>query len=79
MTFGTFGHAKVRDKNSYFKHLAGEQCSPLQDKVGVQQTAKRKNQMLFSLFLLHIQAQKKKVLENFNFGSDKILIERYQR
>ena len=61
MTFGTFGHAKVREKESYFKHLAGEQCSPLQDKVGVQQTAKRKNQMLFSLFLLHIQAQKKKL------------------
>ena len=79
MTFGTFGHAKVREKKSYFKHLAGEQCSPLQDKVGVQQTPKRKNQMLFSLFLLHIQAQKKKAGENFNFGSDKILIECYQR
>ena len=34
---------------------------PLQDKVQVQPTAKRKNQMLFSLFLLHIQAQKKKL------------------
>ena len=34
---------------------------PLQDKVQVQPTAKRKNQMLFSLLLLHMQAQKKKL------------------
>ena len=34
---------------------------PLQDKVQVQPTAKRKNQMLFSLFLLQKQAQKKKL------------------
>ena len=41
----------------------------------------RQNKKLnpYPLFLLHIQAQKKKAGENFNFGSDKILIECYQR
>ena len=44
MTFGTFGHAKVREKKSYFKYLAGRRRRrPLQHKIQVQPRKKSKN------------------------------------
>ena len=44
MTFAAlFVSEKREKKKSYFKHLAGEQCSPLQDKTQVQPTAKTKD------------------------------------
>ena len=62
LTFAALLVTQKRDKRkTSLRFFAGEQCSPLLCEFKVQQTAKRKNQMLFSLFLLHIQAQKKKL------------------
>ena len=45
MTFAALLVMQKREekKSSFMLIFAGEQCSPLQDKVGVQQTSKIKN------------------------------------
>ena len=62
MTFAALFVSEKREKRKVsLCIIAGERCSPLPYRVEVLSTAKRKNQMLHPLFLLHIQAQKKKL------------------
>ena len=78
MTFGTFGHAKVPEKKSYFMILRGRTMfAPTISKPEFYPKSKRKIHALspclgdadthashmcqFPLFLLHMQAQKKKL------------------
>ena len=52
MTFGTFGHTKVREKKSVYK---------IKDKSPSTANTQNKKHPPYPLFLLHMQAQKKKL------------------
>ncbi len=52
LTFGTFGHSKVQEKKSIFK---------IKDKSPSPVNSQNKRYVFYPLFLLHMQAQKKKL------------------
>ena len=61
LTFAAlFVSEKREKKKSYFKYLQGRTMFAPTMEFKVQHVAKRKNQMLFSLFLLHMPPQKKR-------------------
>ena len=60
VTFAALLVTQKRDKGKVTLSIfTGERCSPLPCEFKVQHVAKRKNQMLFSLFLLLMPPQKK--------------------
>ena len=62
MTFAALLVTQKREKRKVSLSLfASERCSPLPHNLKAPSTAKRKSQMSFPLFLLHMQAQKKKL------------------
>ena len=61
MTFGTFGHTKVRYKKSYIMYFRGRPMVSLLDKPINYTNSQNKRLLPYPLFLLTKQAQKKKL------------------